>query len=215
MNYSAIKPCDIANGTGVRVSLFVSGCRRHCPGCFNASAWGFGAGEPFTGETEERILRLLVPDHIAGLSVLGGEPFEPENRIALAPFLERVRRMFPSKDVWCWTGFTLEELADAESRRLLASVDVLVDGPFVEAERDISLAWRGSRNQRVIRLRKCSEQQDERPADDEKPADYGLPCQRLVKHEGRQDDGQGDAQLVERGDLRGVAELQGAEVEQP
>ena len=215
MNYSAIKPCDIANGTGVRVSLFVSGCRRHCPGCFNASAWGFGAGEPFTGETEERILRLLVPDHIAGLSVLGGEPFEPENRIALAPFLERVRRMFPSKDVWCWTGFTLEELADAESRRLLASVDVLVDGPFVEAERDISLAWRGSRNQRVIRLRKCSEQQDERPADDEKPADYGLPCQHLVKHEGRQDDGQGDAQLVERGDLRGVAELQGAEVEQP
>ena len=215
MNYSAIKPCDIANGTGVRVSLFVSGCRRRCPGCFNASAWDFGAGEPFTGKTEERILRLLAPDHIAGLSVLGGEPFEPENRIALAPFLERVRRMFPSKDVWCWTGFTQEELADAESRRLLASVDVLVDGPFVEAERDISLAWRGSRNQRVIRLRKCSEQQDERPADDEKPADYGLPCQRLVKHEGRQDDGQGDAQLVERGDLRGVAELQGAEVEQP
>ena len=215
MNYSAIKPCDIADGTGVRVSLFVSGCRRHCPGCFNSSTWRFGAGRPFTEGTEEHILRLLAPDHIAGLSVLGGEPFEPENRIALAPFLERVRRMFPSKDVWCWTGFTLEELADAESRRLLASVDVLVDGPFVEAERDISLAWRGSRNQRVIRLRKCSEQQDERPADDEKPADYGLPCQHLVKHEGRQDDGQGDAQLVERGDLRGVAELQGAEVEQP
>ena len=215
MNYSAIKPCDIANGTGVRVSLFVSGCRRHCPGCFNAETWVFGAGRPFTEGTEEHILRLLAPDYISGLSVLGGEPFEPENRIVLAPFLERLRRMFPAKDVWCWTGFTLEELADAESRRMLASIDVLVDGPFVEAERDISLAWRGSRNQRVVRLRKRSEQQDERPADDEKPADYGLPCQRLVKHEGRQDDGQGDAQLVERGDLRGVAELQGAEVEQP
>ena len=215
MNYSAIKPCDIADGTGVRVSLFVSGCRRHCPGCFNAETWVFGAGRPFTEGTEEHILRLLAPDYISGLSVLGGEPFEPENRIVLAPFLERLRRMFPAKDVWCWTGFTLEELADAESRRMLASIDVLVDGPFVEAERDISLAWRGSRNQRVVRLRKRSEQQDERPADDEKPADYGLPCQRLVKHEGRQDDGQGDAQLVERGDLRGVPELQGAEVEQP
>ena len=215
MNYSAIKPCDIANGTGVRVSLFVSGCRRHCPGCFNAETWVFGAGRPFTEGTEEHILRLLAPDYISGLSVLGGEPFEPENRIVLAPFLERLRRMFPAKDVWCWTGFTLEELADAESRRMLASIDVLVDGPFVEAERDISLAWRGSRNQRVVRLRKRSEQQDERPADDEKPADYGLPCQHLVKHEGRQDDGQGDAQLVERGDLRGVPELQGAEVEQP
>ena len=215
MNYSAIKPCDIANGTGVRVSLFVSGCRRHCPGCFNAETWVFGAGRPFTEGTEEHILRLLAPDYISGLSVLGGEPFEPENRIVLAPFLKRLRRMFPAKDVWCWTGFTLEELADAESRRMLASIDVLVDGPFVEAERDISLAWRGSRNQRVVRLRKRSEQQDERPADDEKPADYGLPCQRLVKHEGRQDDGQGDAQLVERGDLRGVPELQGAEVEQP
>ena len=153
MNYSAIKPCDIANGTGVRVSLFVSGCRRHCPGCFNASAWGFGAGEPFTGETEERILRLLAPDFISGLSVLGGEPFEPENRDVLAPFLERVRRVFPSKDVWCWTGFTLEELvAEAECGRMLDCIDVLVDGPFVEAERDISLAWRGSRNQRVISL---------------------------------------------------------------
>ena len=155
MNYSAIKHCDIANGTGVRVSLFVSGCRRHCPGCFNASAWGFGAGRPFTMETEEHILRLLAPDYISGLSVLGGEPFEPENRAVLAPFLERVRADFPSKDVWCWTGFTLEELdAEAECRRMLGCIDVLVDGPFVQAERDISLAWRGSRNQRIIDLAK-------------------------------------------------------------
>ena len=154
MNYGAIRPCDIANGTGVRVSLFVSGCRRHCPGCFNAETWEFGAGRPFTVGTAEHILRLLAPDHIRGLSVLGGEPFEPENRAVLAPFLERVRAVFPSKDVWCWTGFTLEKLeADAECRRMLDCIDVLVDGPFVQAERDISLAWRGSRNQRIIRLR--------------------------------------------------------------
>ncbi len=155
MNYSAIKPCDIADGTGVRVSLFVSGCRRHCPGCFNAKTWEFGAGRPFTDETEEHILRLLAPDYIRGLSVLGGEPFEPENRIVLAPFLERVRTVFPLKDVWCWTGFTQEELeAVTECRRMLGCVDVLVDGPFVQAERDISLAWRGSRNQQVVDLAK-------------------------------------------------------------
>lgn len=153
MNYSAIKPCDIANGTGVRVSLFVSGCRRHCPGCFNANTWDFRAGQPLTEGTEEHILRLLAPDYISGLSVLGGEPFEPENRKVIAPFLERVREAFPSKDVWCWTGFTLEQLeADAKCRRMLESIDVLVDGPFVQAERDISLAWRGSRNQRIVNL---------------------------------------------------------------
>ena len=216
MNYSAIKPCDIANGTGVRVSLFVSGCRRHCPGCFNASAWGFGAGEPFTGETEERILRLLAPDFISGLSVLGGEPFEPENRDVLAPFLERVRRAFPTKDVWCWTGFTLEELeADAECRRMLGCIDVLVDGPFIQAERDISLDWRGSRNQRVIRLGDRSKEKDERPRDDEPASENGLPGQRLVQDERGKDDGQRDAQLVERGDLRRVPKLEGAEIEQP
>lgn len=152
MNYGAIRPFDIADGPGVRVSLFVSGCRRRCPGCFNESAWRFDAGDPFTKETEERVLRLLAPEFISGLSVLGGEPFEPENRAVLAPFLKRVRQAYPRKDIWCWTGFTLEELAYAESGRMLDSIDVLVDGPFVEAERDISLAWRGSRNQRVIRL---------------------------------------------------------------
>ena len=155
MNFSAIRPCDIADGTGVRVSLFVSGCRRHCRGCFNSSTWGFGAGRPFTGGTEEHSLRLLAPDYISGLSVLGGEPFEPENRAVRVPFLERVRADFPSKDIWCWTGFTLEELeADVECRRMLDGIDVLVDGPFVQAERDISLDWRGSRNQRVVDLAK-------------------------------------------------------------
>ena len=216
MNYSAIKPCDIANGTGVRVSLFVSGCRRHCPGCFNSSTWEFGAGQPFTVGTEERILRLLAPDCIRGLSVMGGEPFEPENRAVLAPFLERVRTALPSKDVWCWTGFTLEELeADAECRRMLGCIDVLVDGPFIQAERDISLDWRGSRNQRVIRLGDRSKEKDERPRDDEPASENGLPGQRLVQDERGKDDGQRDAQLVERGDLRRVPKLEGAEIEQP
>lgn len=154
MNFSAIKPYDIANGPGVRVSLFVSGCTRHCPGCFNSGTWPFDAGKPFTAETEENILSLLRRDYVGGLSVLGGEPFEPENAKVLAPFLERVKREFPRKDIWCWTGFRLEELADSVSRRMLDSVDVLVDGPFREAERDISLQWRGSANQRIIFLRK-------------------------------------------------------------
>lgn len=155
MNYSAIKPCDIADGPGVRVSLFVSGCRRHCPGCFNSGTWPFDAGKPFTAETEEKILSLLRRNHVSGLSVLGGEPFEPENAVVLAPFLERVKREFPRKDIWCWTGFTLEKLeADAEYLRMLDCIDVLVDGPFVQAERDISLDWRGSRNQRIVDLAK-------------------------------------------------------------
>ena len=152
MNFSAIKPCDIANGPGVRVSLFVSGCRRHCPGCFNSGTWPFDAGKPFTAETEENILSLLRRDYVGGLSVLGGEPFEPSNRAALIPFLERVKREFPRKDIWCWTGFRLEELSDSEPRRMLDCLDVLVDGPFLEAERDISLQWRGSANQRIHRL---------------------------------------------------------------
>lgn len=156
MNYSAIKPCDIADGPGVRVSLFVSGCRLHCPGCFNSGTWPFDAGKPFTAETEEKILSLLRRNHVSGLSVLGGEPFEPENAVVLAPFLERVKREFPRKDIWCWTGFRLEELADSVSRRMLDSVDVLVDGPFREAERDISLQWRGSRNQRILQIGKES-----------------------------------------------------------
>ncbi len=144
MNFGNIKNCDIANGEGVRVTLFVSGCTNHCENCFQPQTWDFHYGQPFTAETEEKLLELLAPDYISGLTLLGGEPFEPENRAVLAPFLERVRRAFPSKDVWCWTGFTLEELdAEAECRRMLGCIDVLVDGPFVQAERDISLAWRG------------------------------------------------------------------------
>ena len=157
MNVSEIKHCDIANGPGVRVSVFVSGCRHHCPGCFNEGAWSFDAGVPFE-DVEDRIVRLLGTSFIDGLSVLGGEPLEPENQMALAPFLERVRATYPDKDVWMWTGFTYDGLrgsrADTEHlERILSCVDVLVDGPFVNDLRDITLRFRGSSNQRIIDLR--------------------------------------------------------------
>ena len=155
MNVSEIKHCDIANGAGVRVSVFVSGCRHRCRGCYNEAAWGFDAGVPFE-DVEERIVNLLGTSFIDGLSVLGGEPLEPENQIVLAPFLERVKGMYPDKDVWMWTGFTYEGLrgsrADTEHLdRILSCVDVLVDGPFVEELRDITLRFRGSSNQRIIK----------------------------------------------------------------
>ena len=150
MNWSAIKECDIANGPGVRVSLFVSGCTRHCPGCFNPGTWPFDAGQLFTEETVERIIGFLKRDYIAGLSLLGGEPFEPSNEAALVPFLKRVRQEVPGKTVWCWSGFTLDEL---KGREMLGLLDVLVDGPFIREKRDISLSWRGSSNQRVNYLK--------------------------------------------------------------
>jgi len=150
MNYGTIKKNDIANGVGVRVSLFVSGCTHHCPGCFNEEAW----------ETEEEILDALAPDYIEGLTLLGGEPFEPENQKALVPFLEKVRERYPQKNLWCYTGYTLEQdlLRDSRARcgytdRMLSMIDVLVDGRFVEALKDISLPFRGSSNQRILNLR--------------------------------------------------------------
>lgn len=159
MRFAAIKPCDIANGEGVRVSLFVSGCRHHCPGCFNQSAWDFEAGDVFDDCAEARLLDLLAPPYIDGLSLLGGEPFEPENQRPLADLLERVRAALPEKTVWCYTGFTLEELAGTDcraagpdARRLLGLIDVLVDGPFVERLKNIALVFRGSENQRIIDL---------------------------------------------------------------
>ena len=160
MNYSAIKPCDIANGEGVRVSLFVSGCTHHCKGCFNESTWPFDSGEPFTPEVEDNILSLLEPEHIQGLSLLGGEPFEPQNQAVLAPFLKRVRELFPQKDVWCYTGCVLERDLLSPTRwrtdvtdDMLSMIDTLVDGPFVEELKDISLKFRGSSNQRIIKLK--------------------------------------------------------------
>ena len=151
MNYGRIKKNDIANGPGVRVSLFVSGCRNHCPGCFNPETWDFNYGEPFTRKTEKEIIKALRPSWIQGLSILGGDPMEPENQKALLPLLKRIRVMCPGKDVWLYTGYTYEAVRDSE---ILKWVDVLVDGPFIEAEKDISLAFRGSRNQRIILLKK-------------------------------------------------------------
>ena len=150
MNYAGIKKVDIANGPGVRVSLFVSGCRNHCPGCFNPETWDFDYGEPFTEKTEEELIKALRPSWIQGLSILGGDPMEPENQEALLPFIRRVKGELPDKGIWLYTGYRLESVS---SPPLLDLVDVVVDGPFIEAEKDISLAFRGSRNQRIIDLR--------------------------------------------------------------
>ena len=161
MNYGEIKDCDIANGEGVRVSLFVSGCTHHCKNCFNAQTWDFSFGSPFTKETEDMILNLLAPGYINGLSLLGGEPFEPDNQRALLPFLKRVRAAYPDKTIWCYSGYTLESDLLSESRarcevtdEMLSCIDVLVDGEFIEEQKNISLAFRGSENQRVINVPK-------------------------------------------------------------
>ena len=150
MNYAGIKKVDIANGPGVRVSLFVSGCRNHCPRCFNPETWDFSYGEPFTEKTEEELIKALRPSWIQGLSILGGDPMEQENQTALLPLLRRVKEELPEKDIWLYTGYRLESVS---SSPLLKLVDVVVDGPFIEADKDISLAFRGSRNQRIIDLR--------------------------------------------------------------
>ena len=149
MNYCGIKKTDIANGPGVRVSLFVSGCRNHCPGCFQPETWDFAYGEPFTRKTEDEIITALRPSWIQGLSILGGDPMEPENQKALLPFIRRVKEELPDKDIWIYTGYLLENVGTSP---LLSYADVVVDGPFVEAEKDISLAFRGSANQRIIHL---------------------------------------------------------------
>ena len=149
MNYCGIKKTDTANGLGARVSLFVSGCRNHCPGCFQPETWDIDYGSPFTKVIEDEIIEALRPSWIQGLSILGGKPMEPENQAALLPFLSRVRRELPDKDIWLYTGYTFEAVSESE---LLPLVDVLVDGPFVEGERDISLSFRGSRNQRILTL---------------------------------------------------------------
>ena len=154
MNYADIKKVDVANGPGVRVSLFVSGCSHRCEECFNPETWDFSYGSPF-GEAEvEKILALLAPDHIRGLSLLGGEPFEPDNQRAVLELVRRARRELPGKTVWCYTGYLFEELAGNQvgthSRTLLEGLDVLVDGPFVLAKKDLGLRFRGSHNQRII-----------------------------------------------------------------
>ena len=149
MNYCGLKKTDIANGPGVRVSLFVSGCRNRCPGCFQPETWDFSYGEPFTEQTEEEIIHALHPRWIQGLSLLGGDPMEPENQAVLLPFLRRVKAELPEKDVWLYTGYRLEDVRESP---LLPYVDTVVDGPFVAEQKDVSLAFRGSRNQRIIHL---------------------------------------------------------------
>ena len=158
MNYSAIKKRDIANGEGVRVSLFVSGCTHHCKGCFNSETWDFNSGEPFTKEVEEEIFKALEPDYIQGLSLLGGEPFEVPNQRGLIDFLREYKKRFPNKDLWCYTGYTLEKDLKSESRarcevtdEMLSYIDILVDGKFVEELADITLLFRGSSNQRLLK----------------------------------------------------------------
>ena len=157
MNYGEIKKTDIANGEGVRVSLFVSGCRRHCKNCFNKVTWDFGYGKPFAEETQKELLDALAPAHIAGLTLLGGDPMEPENQRALLPFVKRVRRELPQKTIWCYTGYTFREGALEEqeancevTKEFISLLDVLVDGRFIEELKDIRLVFRGSSNQRVI-----------------------------------------------------------------
>lgn len=162
MYYGNLKKCDIANGIGVRVTLFVSGCTNHCPDCFQPQTWDFHYGKPFTDDTRAEIFAELDKSYVDGLTVLGGEPFEPENQRDLLPFLREVRRRYPGKTIWCFTGFRLEDelLREGAHPRcavtddLLSCIDVLVDGRFVAAEKDISLQFRGSRNQRVLDLPK-------------------------------------------------------------
>lgn len=161
MNYATIKNCDIANGPGVRVSLFVSGCTHHCKGCFNEVAWDFNYGEPFDSAVEEKLIAMLRPAHIKGLTLLGGEPFEPQNQAALVSFLERVRDAYLDKSIWAFSGYLFDthilpgKLGDPQiTSRILRCLDVLVDGPFVEEKKDLSLRFRGSSNQRVIDVKK-------------------------------------------------------------
>ena len=154
MNYAALKKFDIANGPGVRVSLFVSGCRHHCKNCFNREAWDFNFGKPFTEETVEEILTELDKDYIKGLSLLGGEPFEPENREALTELLKKSKQRNPEKPVWCYTGFEFENLTDPTATEMLSLIDVLVDGKFVEELKSPDLIFRGSSNQRILDVEK-------------------------------------------------------------
>ena len=161
MYYGEIKNCDIANGEGVRVTLFVSGCTNHCKSCFQPQTWDFCYGQPFTEESEQEILKLLAPSYISGLTLLGGEPFEPENQRELLPFVKNVKVLYPNKTIWCYTGNNLEheiwqpgpgrcEVTD----EFLQYIDVLVDGDFVQDQYDISLRFRGSSNQRLIDMNK-------------------------------------------------------------
>lgn len=160
MNYGEIKKCDIANGIGVRVSLFVSGCRHHCPDCFNSMTWDFDYGKEFTSDTQDEIIGALSKSYIRGMTLIGGEPLEPENQPCVLKLLRRVRSDLGNKDIWCYSGFTFEELtgdsrANTEYiKEILSLIDVLVDGRFEKEKKNISLRFRGSENQRIIDVKK-------------------------------------------------------------
>ena len=165
MNYAAIKKTDVANGPGVRVSLFVSGCTHYCKGCFNSEAWDFAYGQPFTGDTAEEILDALAPSYIRGFSVLGGERLEPANRDTVWELLQKVKETYPEKTIWLYTGYEYEKDLlrwEAEGEQtvtgILSLIDVLVDGEFVEEKKNLRLSFRGSENQRLIDVKKTREQ---------------------------------------------------------
>ena len=159
MNYATIKNCDIANGPGVRVSLFVSGCTHRCPGCFNEEAWDFSYGQPFTDQTIESILDMLRPSYVRGLTLLGGEPFEPQNQGPVVELLRRIKKEMPEKSIWAFSGYLFDKdilsgkLGNWEiTKEYLSYLDVLVDGPFVMSKKNLSLRFRGSENQRLINV---------------------------------------------------------------
>ncbi len=169
MKYAKIKKCDVANGPGVRVSLFVSGCNHHCKNCFNREAWDFNYGNDFTEKEQNQIIEDLKPEYISGLSLLGGEPFERQNQEGLVPLVKKVKQTYPNKKIWCYTGFTFDkqilgEMIEQENREttknLLDNIDYIVDGRFVEELKDPKLRFRGSSNQRIIDVKKSLEQKE-------------------------------------------------------
>ena len=165
MNYGNIIYTDVANGEGCRTSLFVSGCTHHCKGCFNKCTWDFSYGDAFTKKAEDKIIESLKPDYVSGLTILGGEPMEIANQKVLAPFIMRIRKELPNKTIWIYSGYTWEELNDSANKRcncmetseILSSIDVLVDGEFMEDKRNLMLKFRGSSNQRIIDVKKTLE----------------------------------------------------------
>ena len=181
MNYGNIKYNDIANGEGVRVSLFVSGCTHHCKNCFNPETWDFNYGKPFTKEIEDNIISALAPDHINGLTLLGGEPMEPANQKALLDFVKRVKSIYSNKTIWCYSGYLFDTELLSESRahcpwtkELLSYIDILVDGEFKEDLKDITLRFKGSSNQRVIDVQKSLKENKVvlSPYNDKKNSDF-------------------------------------------
>lgn len=165
MNYASIKKTDIANGTGVRVSLFVSGCTHHCKGCFNEETWDFNYGKSFTQDVQSEIIGAMKPSYIAGLTLIGGEPLEPSNQRGLIEFVRTVKQLYPEKNIWCYTGYTFEkDLLSPDGRahcevteELLSMLDILVDGEFMFDKKNITLKFRGSENQRIILVRESLE----------------------------------------------------------